>query len=276
MTRTEFQYASPNAHLLIGEMPAPRQMDGRWREGTGLSIAAHAVALGILLYAATHVTQVAQTVAQVSGPLKVFLDRPGPGGGQGSEGTTPRNPPRPPQIATTTPVQLTPVVNPADTPPMPQISIPVVASQANQMLPGELTALDPTTLGRGSGPGAGEGPGTSKGRGAGDGHPGLGSGDLVGPGTGVISPELIREVKPLYTVDAMRAKVQGVVGLQAVVLPDGSIDPTRIVITRSLDPTFGLDQQAIIAVKQWKFRPGTRRGEPVAMLVDVELKFTLR
>ena len=40
MTRTDFQYASPNAHLLIGEMPAPRQMDGRWWEGTGVSIAA--------------------------------------------------------------------------------------------------------------------------------------------------------------------------------------------------------------------------------------------
>ena len=87
---------------------------------------------------------------------------------------------------------------------------------------------------------------------------------------------MIREVKPLYTVNAMRAKLQGVVGLQAVVLPDGTVDPSRIRITRSLDATFGLDQQAIIAVQQWKFRPGTRRGEAVAMLVDVELTFTLR
>jgi periplasmic protein TonB len=276
MTRTEFHYASPNAHLLIGEMPAPRQMDGRWWEGTGLSIAAHAVALGVLLYAATHVTQVAQTVVQVSGPLTVFLDRPGPGGGRGSEGTTPRTPPRPPQILAAMPLQLTPVANPVDPPPLPQITIPAVTSQANQALPGDPTALDPTSLGRGSGPGAGEGPGTGNGPGAGDGRPGVGAGETVGPGMGVISPQLIKEVKPLYTVDAMRAKLQGVVALQAVVLPDGSVDPARIRITRSLDAIFGLDQQAILAVKQWRFRPGTRRGEPVAMWVDVELTFTLR
>jgi protein TonB len=277
MTRTEFQYASPNAHLLVGEMPAPRQMSASWREGTGLSIAAHAVALGILLYAATHVTQVAQTVAQVSGPLKVFLDRPGPGGGRGSEGTTPRNPPRPTQILAIMPVQLTPVANPADPPPIPQINVPVVTNQTNQMLPGELTALDTTSLGRGAGPGAGEGPGPGNGPGVGTGRPGAGGGDdPVGPGTGVISPQLIKEVKPSYTAGAVQAKLQGTVVMQAVVLPDGSVDPARIRITRSLDATFGLDQQAIIAVKQWHFRPGTRRGEAVAMWVDVELTFTLR
>ena len=56
----------------------------------------------------------------------------------------------------------------------------------------------------------------------------------------------------------------------------GKMDPTRIKITRSLDSTFGLDQQAIIAVKQWRFRPGTYKGQPVPVLVNVELTFTLR
>jgi TonB family protein len=45
---------------------------------------------------------------------------------------------------------------------------------------------------------------------------------------------------------------------------------------RSLDSTFGLDQEAIKAAKQWRFRPGTRFGEPVAVLVTIELTFTLR
>lgn len=276
MTRTDFHYASPNAHLLVGEMPAPRQMAGSWRKGTGLSIAAHATVLCILFYAATHVTEVVQTVAKVSGPLKLSLDRLGPGAGRGTDGTTPRNPPRPAPALTTRPIRLTPVANPADPPPIPQIGIPVVTTQVNQMLPGQLTALDTTSLGRGTGPGAGEGPGRGDGPGVGDGRPGPGGGEIVGPGTGVISPQLIREVKPLYTVNAMRAKRQGVVAMQAVVLPDGSIDPARIRITRSLDASLGLDQQAILAVTQWRFRPGTRRGEPVAMWVEVELTFTLR
>jgi protein TonB len=87
---------------------------------------------------------------------------------------------------------------------------------------------------------------------------------------------LIREIKPNYTGDAMRAKIQGAVQMEATVLPDGTIDPKSIRITRSLDSTFGLDQQAIIAVKQWRFRPGLYKGRPVPVQIEVELTFTLR
>ena len=278
MTRTDY-YASPNAHLLIGEMPAPRQMSGSWREGTGLSIAGHAVVVSLLLYAATHVKQVAQSIAAVSGPL-VFLDRPGTGGGGGGGGDKTAEPPRPAQVVETRPARIAAVPNPADTPPPPDVNIPVVTANAVEMLPGALTQIDGTAPGRGAGPGGGGGRGPGSGPGEG---PGLGPGRLGGfgddafvPGNGVSSPQLIKEVKPNYTADAMRAKLQGVVEMQAVVLPDGSVDPSRIRITRSLDATFGLDQQAIIAVKQWRFRPGTRSGQAVAAWVTVELTFTLR
>ena len=59
-----------------------------------------------------------------------------------------------------------------------------------------------------------------------------------------------------------------------VVRPDGTVGDVQIV--RSLDPTFGLDLQAIAAVKQWKFAAGTRLGEPVAVRITIELTFTLR
>jgi protein TonB len=101
-------------------------------------------------------------------------------------------------------------------------------------------------------------------------------GDVFGPGDGATQPVLIREVKPHYTAQAMTAKLQGLVEMEAVVLADGSVDPASIRITRSLDSTFGLDQQAIVAVKQWRFRPGTFKGQPVAVRVGVELSFTLR
>jgi TonB family protein len=45
-------------------------------------------------------------------------------------------------------------------------------------------------------------------------------------------------------------------------------------VTKSLDEQ--LDQQAIIAVKQWQFRPGTKAGTPVDVEVNIELTFTLR
>ena len=88
------------------------------------------------------------------------------------------------------------------------------------------------------------------------------------------SPRLLQEVKPNYTADAMRAKIQGVVTLEAVVNPDGSVGNVSIV--RSLDPTFGLDQEAIKTVRKWRFAPGTRFGQPVPVLVEIEMTFTLR
>ena len=50
----------------------------------------------------------------------------------------------------------------------------------------------------------------------------------------------------------------------------------QVQIVRSLDDRFGLDEKAIEAVKRWRFRPGTRQGKPVAVLVNIELTFTLR
>jgi protein TonB len=87
-------------------------------------------------------------------------------------------------------------------------------------------------------------------------------------------PRLLREVKPNYTSDAMRAKIQGTVLLECVIDTRG--DVTEVKILRSLDPTFGLDQEAIKAARQWRFAPGTRLGQPVPVLVSIELTFTLR
>ena len=93
-------------------------------------------------------------------------------------------------------------------------------------------------------------------------------------GWGIVNPRLLREVLPLYTSEARRAKVTGTVYLELVVLPDGTVGEVRI--TRSLDPVFGLDEQAIKAARQWLFQPGTRFGEPVAILVNLALDFNLR
>ena len=110
--------------------------------------------------------------------------------------------------------------------------------------------------------------------------PGTGSGiaspplaGVVRPGNGVTIPRILRQVRPQYTAEAMRAKVQGGVLLECVVQTDGTVGDVRVV--RSLDTTYGLDQEAIKAAKQWKFAPGTRNGEPVPVMVTIELTFTL-
>jgi TonB family protein len=47
-------------------------------------------------------------------------------------------------------------------------------------------------------------------------------------------------------------------------------------VTRSLDGVLGLDQAAIEALEQWRFKPGTKDGKAVDVHVHVELTFTLK
>jgi TonB family protein len=92
------------------------------------------------------------------------------------------------------------------------------------------------------------------------------------PGAGVSAPVVVKQVKPQYTPEAKDAKIQGVVTLECVVESDGTIGDVEV--TTSLDA--GLDQEAIKAVKQWRFEPGTKDGKPVPVLITLEMTFTLR
>lgn len=218
----------------------------------------------------------------------VWLTEPGPGGGGGGGGNKMPEPPKKAEIPGQEKITVPAVKPPAPTPeikpetpkPEEQINIPAKTMAAAAITaPGALETNDATTSqGAGVGGGAGTGGGTGIGQGQGSGL-GAGSGGGTGggvyrPGNGVTVPVLLREVKPAYTAEAMRAKVQGTVLVECVVLPDGSVGNVQIL--KSLDSAFGLDQEAIKAAKQWRFRPGVRQGEPVPVLITIELSFTLR
>ena len=271
----EFKGASPNAHFLVGEMPAPAQFKRSWWEGTGASIIIHALVLGGLIYAYTQRAAIIQTVTDNTTKLDfIFPDtQKGPGGGGGGRPKDPA-PPKPAEIKAAKPAEPIPTPKPADVP-TPQITVPISTPSAVETLPGALTSIATPGTGAGGG-GRGTGIGTGTGSGVGEGSGGGFGGGVYDIGNGVSSPVLVREVKPNYTGEAMRAKLQGIVEMEAVVLPDGSVDPKSIRITRSLDAAFGLDEQAKIAVRQWRFRPGLYKGQPVPVRVNVELTFTLR
>ena len=132
-----------------------------------------------------------------------------------------------------------------------------------------------------TGPGSGGGVGTGTGSGIGSGHgPGVGPGSGGGTGGGIYrvgggvsAPTVIRQVRPRYTGEALRNKIQGTVVLEAVVMSDGCASQFRVV--KSLDPG-GLDEEAIRAVEQWRFEPGRLAGVPVDVLVTILLDFMLR
>ena len=165
--------------------------------------------------------------------------------------------------------------------PIEQLNIPAkIMGASTESLPGLVDAPSAPTFSQGSGSGGGAGTGTGSGVGPGTGSglgPGSGGGTGGGVyrlGSGVTSPEALVKGKPMYTPEAMRARIQGSVMVECVVQPSGVC--TDIQIVHSLDPTFGLDDEAVKSVRAWRFKPGMRLGQPVSVLVTIEVAFTLR
>jgi protein TonB len=98
--------------------------------------------------------------------------------------------------------------------------------------------------------------------------------DVFSSKDGVMLPVPVRQVKADYTTAAMEARIQGTVVMDAVVLDDGKVGEVKV--TESLDMEYGLDKQAVEAMKQWLFKPGTKDGKPVAVRLTVEMTFTLK
>ena len=90
-------------------------------------------------------------------------------------------------------------------------------------------------------------------------------------GSGVTPPTVLIRYKPVYSEEAKKARIEGVVVLSAIVRKDGTIEVLKVV--RSLDG--GLDENAVRAIKQWKFRPGMKDGIPVDVALNVEVNFSL-
>ena len=91
-------------------------------------------------------------------------------------------------------------------------------------------------------------------------------------GNGVTAPVAVKETRPQYTRAAMKAKLQGQVDLDFVVVRDGTVSEARVV--RSLSPE--LDEQALKAIREWSFTPAQLNGRPVAVRCGAQFVFTLR
>jgi TonB family protein len=218
----------------------------------------------------------------------VWLDVPGPGGGGGGGGNQSPEPVKQVELKgkekISVPVEKPPAIEqPKEKPPenpIQNLTIPAqTLASADLAQAGAMEGIptsDSLGLGRGGGAGTGQGTGIGSGRGSGlgEGWGGGTGGGAYRPGNGVETPKLIREIKPQYTAQAMRAKIQGEVLLECIVQPDGRVGNIRVV--RSLDSAFGLDQEAIKAARQWRFQPGTKQGQPVPVLVTIAIAFTLR
>ena len=276
----------------LTDSPAPPRERRRGLGGAlTLSLGTHAAALVVLVLpangrSAPMLEEAKATPAATRLAWLAAMPRTDGGRGGGGEPTTGEA--RAARVRgngpTAAPVSPTPAVRPVEHPreqPPIAIAYGLQPSTAGvDTLVGVLEPLRPNrpdSRGLGADAGAGGGPGDGIGPGGGNevgsGGPG-GAGEGPGGTGGAIPPRVLRKIPPEYTAEAMQAKVQGMAVLEAVVMPDGSVGDVRIV--RSVDAVFGLDQQAIHAVKAWRFAPGTSGGQAIPMLVTIELTFTLR
>lgn len=128
---------------------------------------------------------------------------------------------------------------------------------------------------QGSGSGSGFGQGGGGGIGAGEGG-GIGSGTVGGYGGGVMTvgggvsaPVVIHRVVPEATDEARRSKFQGVASIGLIVDVQGNPEGVHVVHPLGM----GLDQKAVEAVRQYKFKPAMFQGHPVPVQLVIEVDF---
>jgi TonB family protein len=90
-------------------------------------------------------------------------------------------------------------------------------------------------------------------------------------GGGVSAPSLIKKVEPQYTEEARDAKLMGPVLLTVQIDTEGV--PQNVKVVRGLP--MGLSEQAVGAVKQWRFKPGMKDGKAVRVQANIEVNFRL-
>jgi protein TonB len=255
---------------------------------TGLwSIGAHASALALIalvVFAGGKEVVAPMRVSVTPIDVKPYLpmttpgrDAMGGGGGGGahemveaSKGHLPKFADRqitPPQIirneAPKLPVEATVVMPPIKLPDanMPDVGVP----QSPQV---SLASQGPGS-GSGFGNGSHGGIGPGNGNGVGPGEDGGYGGGAMHPGAGVTAPVLVYSVEPEFSDEARRAKYQGVCMVSLVVDERGN--PRRIRVTRSLG--MGLDEKAVEAVEQYRWKPAYYHGRPVAVEMTVVVNF---
>jgi TonB family protein len=90
-------------------------------------------------------------------------------------------------------------------------------------------------------------------------------------GSEIKTPTKIKDVRPVYPLEALDARIQGVVVIEATIDRDGRVSDARVL--RSIPQ---LDEAAMTAVRQWEFAPTMLNGAPVPVIMTVTVNFSVQ
>jgi protein TonB len=102
------------------------------------------------------------------------------------------------------------------------------------------------------------------------GEPG-GTGEAVHVGGDIREPRIIKLVKPEYPPEAIRARVEGVVVLEATINEKGDVVDVKVVSGSPM-----LISAAVKALQEWKYEPTFINGRAVPVILTANVKFSLR
>jgi protein TonB len=241
---------------------------------TGAAVLLHVAAILLLFWVVKTHVQLLKTptlaVVDVLTPPPMAPAKDTMGGGGGQRGPTPVTKGQLPKFAEQ---QITPPMKLQDAKiPRPDATIEVQKDlkMTNSNLP-NIGMPNSPLIGSSMGNGAGSGLGSGYGSGLGPGSGGNYGGGIRKIGGGVSSPELIFKVDPEFSEEARKAKFMGIVLVNLIVDQNGN--PQNVHVLRGVG--MGLDQKAVEAVKQYKFRPAKEGGKPVAVELNVEVDFQI-
>ena len=83
------------------------------------------------------------------------------------------------------------------------------------------------------------------------------------------APVVLERVEPDYPESARRARLQGIVILEATITTSGEVRQVRVL--KSVNPL--LDEAALLAVRAWRYRPATLNGRAVSVYLTVTVRF---
>jgi len=121
----------------------------------------------------------------------------------------------------------------------------------------------------GGGSGTGDGGDGGGAGGLGPEGPGGSGEEILTPGGDVHAPVVLERVEPDYPESARRARLQGIVILEATITTSGEVRQVRVL--KSVNPL--LDEAAVRAVRAWRYRPATLNGRAVPVYLTVTVRF---
>ncbi len=260
----------------------------RDRSSKVISFVLHAVVIAFVLWIGFNSQRALKAASTVVTRLDFTLTAPPPvlpvakalggGGGGGAHNVVMPSRGRPPVVAKVniTPPQLPPMIRQPllAAEPTTQVKMPATSNMPNlgmSQSPQIALASQGNGARSGFGMGMGGGLGVGQGAGAGPGSGGGYGGGLMSVGGGVTAPQVIHSVEPEFTDQARRANYQGTVSIALVVDAQGY--PQDLRITRHLG--MGLDEKALEAVRQYKFKPAMYQGHAVAVQMVIDVDFRL-